>query len=128
MGIALRIIGCGEESELIARPSEFAVLVIVASLLIEVVQKGKFCLVISDEICLIRRASEILGVRNGGADGTYVLKEFGNPNHGVCFLYGFLSNVSRWSEVAPKHGDDSLVTTVGVGLVGSRGGRKRGGG
>ena len=50
LGIALRIIGCGEESQLIARPSEFAVMVIVASLLIEIVQKGKFCLVVSDEI------------------------------------------------------------------------------
>ena len=37
LGIALRIIGCGEESQLVARPSEFTVLVIVARLLVNIV-------------------------------------------------------------------------------------------
>ena len=37
LGIVFRVVGCREESQLVARPSEFAVLVIVASLLIEVV-------------------------------------------------------------------------------------------
>ena len=74
LGIALRVIGCGEEGELIASPSEFAVVVVVARLLIVFVQEGKLCLMIRDEICLIRRACAILSVRDRGADGTNVLR------------------------------------------------------